>query len=54
MTADAHASLRYRREYAGFSVEEFAERLGVTTRAVRATKACSVTAGAGSGSVVVG
>lgn len=35
MTADAHANLRYRREYAGISVEEFAERVGVTTRAVR-------------------
>ncbi|MBV9026648.1 MAG: helix-turn-helix transcriptional regulator [Streptomycetaceae bacterium] len=35
MTADAHANLRYRREYAGLSIEEFAERVGVTTRAVR-------------------
>ncbi|MEW1913990.1 helix-turn-helix transcriptional regulator [Kitasatospora sp. NPDC085895] len=35
MTAGTHANLRYRREYAGLSIEEFAELVGVTTRAVR-------------------
>ncbi|MCX5215595.1 helix-turn-helix transcriptional regulator [Kitasatospora sp. NBC_00240] len=35
MASDAHARLKYRREYAGLSIEEFAEQVGVTARTVR-------------------